>query len=283
MEILLQVRSSTSKSNSDKQQLTEGLGKSSLINSLLDIPNLAHKVSVHCIACQKLKLTMPQGDHGSAVTSFVTEYHRRSRQHTAPFTIEVEYCNEAEIDEQLHELLVSYRELYQPGLAKELEGNEQLYHEIKTKSGVAASTLQSIFPDQTEVAPGHLRDEGEGVFERILNGLKRLASLIEWPSDAANGRWTATATSAMECHNKVAYFMQKGLWPLTNIVRYVFYVHIRQDSKQTDIYCQPSIYLGAQVLKTGVVLADLPGRLFRSDGTMACLRRQATEISTLQE
>ncbi|KAL8905916.1 MAG: hypothetical protein Q9171_006480 [Xanthocarpia ochracea] len=201
---------------------TRRIGKSSLINSLLDIPNLAHK-----------------GDHGSAVTSFVTEYHRRSRQHTAPFTIEVEYCDEAEIDEQLHELLVSYRELYQPGLEKELEEDDpQLLREIKTKSGVAASTLQSIFPDQPEVAPAHLRDEGEGAFERILNGLKRLASLIEWPSDAANGRWTATATSAMECHDKVAYFMREGLWPLTNIVR---------------------IYLGAQVLKTGVVLADLPG------------------------
>ncbi|KAL8782106.1 MAG: hypothetical protein Q9213_005676 [Squamulea squamosa] len=175
-------------------------GKSSLINSLLDVPDLAHK-----------------GDHGSAVTSFVTEYHRRSSQHAAPFTIEVEYCNEAEIDDQLHELLVSYRELYQPGLERELENNEHLYSEIEKKSGVAASTLQSIFPDQPEVAPAHLRDDGEGAFDRILNDLKRLASRIEWPSDAANGRWTATASSA------------------------------------TDIY------LSAQVLKTGVILADLPG------------------------
>ncbi|KAL8649989.1 MAG: hypothetical protein Q9226_005335 [Calogaya cf. arnoldii] len=196
-------------------------GKSSLINSLLDIPDLAHK-----------------GDHGSAVTSFVTEYHRRSSQQTAPFTIEVEYCNETEIDEQLYELLVSYRELYQPGLEKELENNESLYREIETKSTVAASTLQSIFPNRPEVAPRQLKDQGKGVFERILRDLKRLASFIEWPSDAVNGRWTATATSSSECHEKVAYFMEKGLWPLTNIVR---------------------IYLSAQVLKTGVILADLPG------------------------
>ncbi|KAL8662726.1 MAG: hypothetical protein Q9168_008214, partial [Polycauliona sp. 1 TL-2023] len=103
-------------------------GKSSLINSLLDIPDLAHK-----------------GDHGSAVTSFVTEYHRRSSQHAAPFTIEVEYCNETEIDEQLYEIL--------------------------------------------------LREQGEGAFERILDGLKQLALLIEWPAEAANGIWTAIATS----------------------------------------------------------------------------------------
>ncbi|KAL8846664.1 MAG: hypothetical protein Q9221_008271 [Calogaya cf. arnoldii] len=196
-------------------------GKSSLINSLLDIPDLAHK-----------------GDHGSAVTSFVTEYHRRSSQHTAPFTLEVEYCNETEIEEQLHELLVSYRELYQPGLEEALENDPSVYREIEKKSAVAASTLQSIFPDHPEVAPHQLRDQSEGAFERILDELKRLASRIQWPTDAVNGRWTATATTSSECHEKVAYFMEKGLWPLTNMVR---------------------IYLSAQVLKTGVILADLPG------------------------
>ena len=162
-----------------------------------------------------------QDDHGSAVTSFVTEYHRRSLRHEAPFTIEVEYCNEAEIDEQLHELLVSYRELYQPGIEKELENNEQLYQEIGKKSTVAASTLQSIFPDHPEATPNRMKDQSDGAFEQILENLKRLASLIEWPADAKNGRWTATAASAAECHDKVAYFMKKGLWPLTNVVRYV--------------------------------------------------------------
>ena len=162
-----------------------------------------------------------QDDHGSAVTSFVTEYHRRSFRHEAPFTIEVEYCNEVEIHEQLHELLVSYRELYQPGIEKELENNEQLYQEIEKKSTVAASTLQSIFPDHPEATPNRMKDQSDGAFEQILENLKRLASLIEWPADAKNGRWTATAASAAECHDKVAYFMKKGLWPLTNVVRYV--------------------------------------------------------------
>ncbi|KAL8773729.1 MAG: hypothetical protein Q9209_001497 [Squamulea sp. 1 TL-2023] len=213
------VRASANKLRKFESPVTRLIGI--VGDSAADIPDLAHK-----------------DDHGSAVTSFVTEYHRRSSQHAAPFTIEVEYCNQAEIDDQLHELLVSYRELYQPGLGSELENNEHLYREIEKKSGVAASTLQSIFPDQPEVAPAHLKDEGEGAFDRILNDLKRLASRIKWPSDAANGRWTATASSATECHDKVAFFMQQGLWPLTNVVR---------------------IYLSAQVLKTGVVLADLPG------------------------
>ncbi|KAL8647071.1 MAG: hypothetical protein Q9210_005769 [Variospora velana] len=177
-------------------------GKSSLINSLLNIPDLAHK-----------------GDHGSAVTSFVTEYRRRSAQHTTPFTIEAEYCNEDEIDDQLQELLFSYRELYQPGLGKELEDNEQQYREIERKSEIAFSTLQSIFPDCPEVTSEELQDNGDGAFKRILDRLRRLAKKIEWPSGAADGKWTATAASSAECHEKVTYFMQNGLWPLTNIVR----------------------------------------------------------------
>ena len=160
-----------------------------------------------------------QGDHGSATTSFVTEYHRRSYRHEAPFTIEAEYCNEAETNEQLHELLVSYRELYQPGTEKELEHNEQLHQEVATKSEVAASTLQSIFPDHPEVTSNQPKDQSEGAFQRILQNLRRLASLTEWPTDAVNGRWTVTAVNAAQCHDKVAYFMKKGLWPLTNVVR----------------------------------------------------------------
>ncbi|KAL8724298.1 MAG: hypothetical protein Q9166_008029 [cf. Caloplaca sp. 2 TL-2023] len=181
------------------------------------------------------------GDHGSAVTCFVTEYHRRSALHTRPFTIEVEYCSEAEINEQLHELLFSYRELYEPGLARFFELNEQQHFEVGKKSELALSTLQSIFAGHPEVTPSYLKEQSEGAFERILGELRRLAALIEWPPGAANGSWMATAASSDECHDKVAYFMQQGLWPLTNIVR---------------------IYLSAQVLKTGVVLADLPGRLF---------------------
>lgn len=137
-----------------------------------------------------------------------------------PFTIEAEYCNKDEIDDQLQELLVSYRELYQPGLGKELEDNEQQYREIERKSEIAFSTLQSIFPDCPKVTSEKLQGNGDGAFKRILDRLRRLAKKIQWPSGAADGKWTATAASSAECHEKVAYFMQNGLWPLTNIVRY---------------------------------------------------------------
>ncbi|KAL8950134.1 MAG: hypothetical protein Q9222_003811 [Ikaeria aurantiellina] len=195
-------------------------GKSSLINSLLNIPDLAHR-----------------GDHGSAVTTFVTEYHRRMPQHTAPYTVEVEYCSQEETEDQLHELLYSYRELYQPGLQNDLKQHPELYDEIEKKSEVALSTLQSIFPESPEVTPAHLQSEEEDAFRRILDELKGLAKSISWPAGAVDGKWHATASNTAACHDQVALFMRQGLWPLTNVVR---------------------IYLSAQVLKTGVVLVDLP-------------------------
>ncbi|KAI4118167.1 MAG: hypothetical protein LQ345_001717 [Seirophora villosa] len=146
--------------------------KSSLINSLLNTTDLAHK------------------------------YRHRSAQHTAPFTVEAEYCDQDEFDNQLLELLVSYRELHQPGLAKELEAKEQQYREIERKSEVAFSTLQSIFPDRAEVTNENLLDDGDGAFERIFDSLRRLAKKIEWPVGAADGKWAATAASSAECHDK---------------------------------------------------------------------------------
>lgn len=175
-----------------------------------------------------------------------------------PFTIEAEYCNKDEVDDQLQELLFSYRELYQPGLGKELEDNEQQYREIERKSEIAFLTLQSIFPDCPKITSEKLQGNGDGAFKRILDRLRRLAKKIEWPSGAADGKWTATAASSAECHEKVAYFMQNGLWPLTNVVRYAYYSNLRRWGM---VYSQDSssIYLSAQVLKSGIVLADLPG------------------------
>lgn len=196
-------------------------GKSSLINSLLHLPNLAHK-----------------GDNGSAVTSFVTEYRRRSPRHTEPFTIEVEFSTTEEMEEQLEELLFSYRQPYQQGLQAELGDSSLEYQSLERQSEVALATLQSIFPGREETSPVYLQDTLDGAFCRILDTLKQLASELRWPPGAVDGKWVSTAKTAIECNEKVGLFMQEGLWPLTEVVR---------------------IYLKAQVLMSGIILADLPG------------------------
>jgi len=47
-----------------------------------------------------------KSDAGSACTSVVTEYRHRTNRHTEPYTIEVEYTNDAEVCDEINELLI---------------------------------------------------------------------------------------------------------------------------------------------------------------------------------
>ena len=152
------------------------------------------------------------------MTSFVTEYRKRKANHTDKFTIEVEFATPEEISEQIHELLFSFRELYREGI--EAEGSEDLYRSIETRSEIALTTLQSIFPNSPETEAEYLKGTRGHTLEQIESSLKRLAEGLSWPEASVNGKWTSTATNAEQCHDQVAHFMQNGLWPLTNIVRY---------------------------------------------------------------
>ena len=152
------------------------------------------------------------------MTSFVTEYRKRKPNHTDSFTIEVEFANPEEINDQIHELLFSFRELYKEGV---MEESADVYQEIERHSEIAFNTLQSIFPNRPEIEVGHLKGTEDHSFEEIENGLRSLAQGLQWPEGSVNGKWTSTAANARECHDKVAYFMKNGLWPLTNIVRWV--------------------------------------------------------------
>ena len=153
------------------------------------------------------------------MTSFVTEYRKRKPNHTDNFTIEVEFANPEEINEQIHELLFSFRELYKEGVKE--ESADDVYQEIERHSEIAFNTLRSIFPNRPETEVGHLKGIEGHSFEEIEIGLRRLAQGLQWPEGSVNGKWTSTAANARECHDKVAHFMNYGLWPLTNIVRWV--------------------------------------------------------------
>ena len=72
-----------------------GVGKSSLINSLLGEAKLARTSGL-----------------GAACTSIVTEYRLKTHEQPTKYTIEVDLMTDQEIAEQLHELLWSYRQFY---------------------------------------------------------------------------------------------------------------------------------------------------------------------------
>ncbi|KAG9255485.1 uncharacterized protein F5Z01DRAFT_56619 [Emericellopsis atlantica] len=184
-------------------------------------------------------LTKPhrQGDIGSACTSVVTEYRHKLERHTAAITIEVEYLSSDGIESLLRELLWSYRQLYLP-LVEEAETSGKDYAKFQAESDHAWSTLSTAFGHQQSFSKDLLRDMSDGASERALDQLIRWSREIEWPVGGEQGRWTATATTAWDCCEKTRIFMQDRLWPFTKVIR---------------------MYLGSQILKTGVVLADLPG------------------------
>ncbi len=152
-----------------------------------------------------------------------------------------------------------------PGLQDELSESDDKFRAIERESEIAMLTLQSIFPGRREAEPGYLRGEWGGTsnltYEEIEAKLQSLADGLRWPEGASNGKWLSTAADATECHEKVAKFMEDGLWPLTNVVRYAHDIHCLASYKIcfTDSRNLGRIYLSAQVLKTGIILADLPG------------------------
>ena len=152
-----------------------------------------------------------------------------------------------------------------PGSKAELS-DPDIYQVAKRESDNAISTLQSIFPAWRETESDYLPGEWGGASDltcgEIEAELQILAKDLSWPTGAADGKWLSTAADAAECHQKVAEFIKHGLWPLTNIVRCAHDAHCPASYKIrfTDSRCLGRIYLSAQVLKTGIVLADLPGK-----------------------
>ncbi|KAH7133693.1 hypothetical protein EDB81DRAFT_859227 [Dactylonectria macrodidyma] len=197
-----------------------GEGKSSLINSLLHVSEIAQTADI-----------------GSACTSVVTEYRQKKAEHVAPITIEVEYLSASGMKELVKELLWSFRQLYLPGVESD-DTSEQDYGRYMRESDQAWSALQSAFQHQRRFTKDFLRDMSEGALERITTQVLQWVEEIEWPSGGNNGFWVSTAQTAEECCEKTKVFMQDKYWPFTKIIR---------------------VYLNSQVLRTGVVLADLPG------------------------
>ncbi|CAD6572450.1 MAG: hypothetical protein ASARMPRED_005340 [Alectoria sarmentosa] len=215
-------------------------GKSSLINSLLRLPNLAHK-----------------GDHGSAVTSFVTEYRKRTPNRTDN-TLEVEFANPEEINEQIHELLFSFREVYRKGLEEATA--DDVYQGIEKRSEIALNTLQSIFSNRPETDAEYPKGTDGHTFEQIESGLRSLAGDLGSPEGSIYGKWTYRCHCERMPRKSCAF---NGKRPLASdehrSVRRILPQAPEAQSQLTDLAITCSIYLDAQVLRTGIILADQPG------------------------
>ncbi|PVH75179.1 hypothetical protein DL98DRAFT_658308 [Cadophora sp. DSE1049] len=197
-----------------------GVGKSSLINCLLDEANLADTAGL-----------------GAACTSVVTEYRSRRPEHTAKYTIEIDRMTDSEIEDLLNELLWSYRFFHITDLDDQnMRIDEQTRLEAQSK--LAWDTLQAAFGSHRELTEIYLQDTSSGAEARIKDQLKLWTRALEWPGDSHESGWLGTAETVSECKSKTRQFLMGNLWPFIKIIR---------------------IYLSSQVLRSGAILADLPG------------------------
>ncbi|KAL9115184.1 MAG: hypothetical protein Q9227_000978 [Pyrenula ochraceoflavens] len=200
-----------------------GVGKSSLINSLLDVKGLAMT-----------------GAAGTAVTTYVTEYWYKGRDQQSAYCLEAECLTTEEIIVELQELL---EDLQRPKLIERTDVSALELEEAEKRHARAKDTLQAAFGNRSRYPDFEVRaleSQDHQTFHETLNQLIGWAAQLPWPQGTHDGRWNSSADSVGDVHGIIRPFFEKGLWVFVKTIR---------------------IFLGAKVLKTGLILADLPGEV----------------------
>lgn len=200
-----------------------GVGKSSLINSLLDIEGLARA-----------------SNSGAACTCVVTEYHYHDRD---SFAIEPEYFAVNEVRDQLTELLQSYRLYHSLANDTSSEGIEQR-KALENKAERAQDTFRAAFRDYSTQNEQFLLDwPEETVLETLLTWARESCPQLREANDSVQRK--EVVASAEQCSRQLMELASKpissnepSLWPFIRKVK---------------------IYLKAHILSKGLILVDLPG------------------------
>lgn len=199
-------------------QLTESQGKV-VSSTLYFIFRILQKRWVDKALLVKLAcLLVQQGDIGSACTSVVTEYRQKTREHTSPITIEVEYLSEQEIEDLIKELLWNFRQIFLPEVEADTIDSKD-YARFQRESLQAWSALEAGFGHQRGFNKHLLSNMAEGGLVTATNTLIEWARELQWPDGGNSGSWKATADTAEECCEKTSVFMQDKFWPFTKIIR----------------------------------------------------------------
>ncbi|OCL10812.1 hypothetical protein AOQ84DRAFT_374565 [Glonium stellatum] len=196
--------------------------KSSLINSLLDVKELARA-----------------SNSGGACTCVVTEYHYHDE---TGFAIEPEYFTINEVKDQLTELLWSYRLHHSLRNDPSQEGIEQR-KALEDKARRAHDTFRAAFRNHTMQDKFLFNERESVVLETFLTWAKESCAQLREGSDGVKNR--AIITDAKQCSSQLMELMSELgslnkplLWPFIRKVK---------------------VYLKAHILSKGLILVDLPG------------------------
>ncbi|KAM0805279.1 hypothetical protein BDR22DRAFT_969026 [Usnea florida] len=213
-----------------------GVGKSSLINSLLDVPDIALS-----------------GANGEACTNVITEYHQALPSQQTPFMSEITL----ERPITVRRILQSHLDRYHSSLCLSNETMDQeAIDELNAHVSTAIEIFQELFADREEFSNEERTRE---YLERAQSAsdTKMLDQLCEWIQEsisnygAEGGILRRSAYAPEELANEIERFVKSckhvldeddchvpSLWPLVRTVR---------------------VFLDSALLKRGLIIADLPG------------------------
>lgn len=180
-----------------------GVGKSSLLNSLLDFRGLARTTN-----------------NGAACTCVVTEYHYHGED---DFVIEVEKFNTGELHEQLAELLGCYKNFHLHGESLDEEARKDL----EARANIALDTFQAMFR-------GNIQDE-DWLIEESQDAI--LEQFHEWMASATSSGLQSpsrqVATSLEECSSLLMQLTSEvpdarvpATWPYIRKIKVFLKAHI---------------------------------------------------------
>ena len=198
-----------------------GVGKSTLINSLLDCPGLARTSA-----------------SGEACTSVITEFRFKIDDDGSQFQIEVEYLTRPEIEETIKELLWNFRRINLPDVERETVSAAE-WQRLEREREVAWAALSAAFGHHGEQELRDLCDRNyEGTDDETFDRLIQWTDELDWPIGGTDGKFQDSADSTDECSEKTDYFMDNRFWPFTRVIR---------------------IFTHSALLEKGLIIVDLPG------------------------
>ncbi|KAF2026367.1 hypothetical protein EK21DRAFT_115930 [Setomelanomma holmii] len=202
-----------------------GVGKSSLINSLLDKSDLARASS-----------------SGTACTCAVTEYHFHERD---DFIVHVDYFPMGELKKQFEELLSAHRDFqllpnhHRDRNEDDVNDNGKL--RLRKKAKLAMETFRTSFGERLHEMPGILSSTP---FEHAV------ATMVEWASQLLPQQAERNIFSTIEdCASWLGQLSSEtdSSLPSGNVrTSWPFIQKVR-------------VYLKAYILSKGLIIADLPG------------------------
>jgi hypothetical protein len=143
-----------------------GVGKSSLINSLLDKEDLARSVSGDVSVFAPTNITK-QNNNGSACTCVATEYHYHERD---DYAVEAEIFSMDDLKKQYEDMLRVYQQAQSP--PAEIQGDELA--NLRRRAKIAEDTFEASFEGRFKQRPGLLTLPVNQAVETMLQWASQL-------------------------------------------------------------------------------------------------------------